>query len=262
MSDIESTLKSIVAQQNEQMQLMTAMQASIANLTKINADLKEDVSALKSGKIRTKFKYIDKGEGGRGVAIDTWTSRPGETDDNEINEIIEARKKARTWPLKRNFTKSFTKEVDLVKIRFHNSETHTHKPVRIPKVEKDKANGLYGGGNKEGRLICRLCSGGKVNRNTSWMCSTCFVPLCVDYQGSPDHSCHYRWHSCDDLIKQHEIVNDDLKVKRENKKRTGGSVVDIHDDIIRKVPKVATGDTPLVHVHTAVNDPVVNSTVV
>jgi len=255
MSDIENTLKSIVARQNEQMQLMTAMQSSIENLAKINADLKEEVAALKSGKIRTKFKYIDKGEGG--VATETWTTRPGETDDSEIEEIIAARKAAGTWPLKRNFTKSFTKEVDLVKIRFHNSETHSHKPVRIPMLET--ADGTYGGGNKEGRLICRLCSGGKVNRNTSWMCSTCCVPLCVDYQGSPDHSCHYRWHSCDDLLKQHEIVNSDLKTKRDNKKRNGGNVADIHEGIIPKIPKVDTTDG-ILRAPTAVNDPVENST--
>lgn len=250
MSDIDSTLKTIVARQNEQTQLMTAMQASIDNLTKINTDMKAELAALKSGKIRTKFKYIDKGEGG--VATETWTTRPGETDDEEIEEIIETRKAAGTWPLKRNFNKSFTKEVDLVKIRFHTSDKHSHKPVRIPKVEK--ADGSYGGGNKEGRLICRLCSGGKVNRNTSWMCQTCCVPLCVDYQGSPDHSCHYRWHSCDDLIKQHEIVNGVLKSKRESKKRNGGSVALEHDML--KLPKVDTADG--VH-HPAVNDPVVGS---
>eukprot|EP00985_Skeletonema_marinoi_P032221 scaffold39077_cov189-Skeletonema_marinoi.AAC.8 len=253
MSDIDSTLKTIVARQTEQMQLMTAMQASIDNLTKINSDLKEDLSALKNGQIRTKFKYINKGEGG--VTTETWTTRPGETDDAEIEEIMESRKAAGTWPLKRNFAKSFSKEVDLVKIRFHTSEKHSHKPIRIPKVEK--ADGTYGGGNKEGRLICRLCSGGKANRNTSWMCSTCQVPLCVDYQGSPDHSCHYRWHSCDDLIKQHEIVNGALKNKRETKKRTGGNVADLHEGMIPKIPKVDAGG--LHHAASAVNDPVGNN---
>ena len=253
MSDIEATLKSIVAQQAEQMQLMAAMQASIDNLTKVNADMKEEVAALKSGQIRTKFKYLNKGEGG--ATTETWTTRPGETDDAEIEEIIESRKAARTWPLKRGFIKGFTKEVDLMKIRFHNSDKHCHKPVRIPKMEN--ADGTYGSGNKEGRLICRLCSGGKANRNTSWMCSTCQVPLCVDYQGSPDHSCHYRWHSCDDLISQHEIVNGMLKAKRENKKRSG-NVTDIHEGIIPKIPKVDTAGG-VHHAASAVNDPVGNS---
>jgi len=81
----------------------------------------------------------------------------------------------------------------------------------------------------------------------------------VDYQGSPDHSCHYRWHSCDDLLKQHEIVNSDLKTKRDNKKRNGGNVADIHEGIIPKIPKVDTTDG-ILRAPTAVNDPVENST--
>ena len=256
MSDMESTLKKILAQQTEQSKRMAEMQDTIANLTKINAEIREDISAIKSGKIRTKFKYINKQEGG--IATETWTTRPGETEDKEVEDIIQARMSAGTWPLKRNFCKSFSKEVDLVKIRFHNSDTHTHKPVRIPKVER--SDGSYGSGNKEGRLICRLCSGGQINRNTSWMCSTCCVPLCVDYQGSPDRSCHYRWHSCDDLLKQHELMNTELKNKREAKKRSGGSVAGL--DVPPKIPKVdaailaaASAASP------AVNDPVNNLTV-
>ena len=228
MSDIESTLKKIAAEQTEQTKVMAQMQLSIDNLTRINAQIRQDVIDLRNGQIRTRFKYINKEKGeGRGTAVETWTTRPGETNDQEIEEIIERRKASGTWPLKRNFCKSFTKEVDLVKVRFHNSNVHTHTPVRIPRSEGGK--GKYGTGNKEGRLICRLCSKDQVNRNTSWMCSTCCVPLCVQYTSSPDQSCHYRWHSCDDLLKQHEMVNAELKSKRETKKRADGSVVDIHE---------------------------------
>lgn len=248
VADIENTLKKILAGQAE-------MQASIDNLTKVNAEIKEELDAIKTGKIRSKFKYLNKQKGG--AATETWTTRPGETEDTEVDEIINTRITAKTWPLKRNFCKSFSKEVDLMKIRFHNSDKHTHKPVRIPKVVQ--GDGTYGAGNKEGRLICRLCSGGQVNRNTSWMCSTCCVPLCVDYQGSPDLSCHYKWHSCDDLMKQHELMNNELRNKRDARKRSGGTVVDLHDPHVPKMPKVdATSNDAAATTAAAVNDPVQN----
>ena len=78
MADIETTLKKILAGQAE-------MQASIDNLTKINAEIKEELTAIKTGKIRSKFKYLNKQKGG--AATETWTTRPGETEDNEVDEI-------------------------------------------------------------------------------------------------------------------------------------------------------------------------------
>jgi hypothetical protein len=131
--------------------------------------------------------------------------------DDDIDAIIESRTKRKLWPLKRRYCSSFTHEADLVRVRFHVSDRHGHLPVRIPKVDKNEGYGL---GNREGRLICRLCSGKTMNRNTSWMCATCVVPLCVDISnGDPGSSCHARWHGCRDLVELNASLNSSLMVR-------------------------------------------------
>ena len=98
---------------------------------------------------------------------------------------------------------------------------HAHKCVRIPKVDKSEGE-RYGLGNREGRLICRLCSGKAGNRNTSWMCSTCCVPLCVDLKATGDErtSCLARWHLCRDLVAENAERNHALSEKRASSKRS------------------------------------------
>ena len=81
---------------------------------------------------------------GNGSGID------GTTEDNEIDDIIESRKEKKTLPLKRKYCSSFTNEVDLLKIRLHRSDKHSHKSVRIPKVDKNEGSG---GSRRNGRGI-------------------------------------------------------------------------------------------------------------
>ena len=138
--------------------------------------------------------------------------------DDEIDAIIESRTKRKLWPLKRRYCPSFTHEADLVRVRFHVSDKYGHAPVRIPKVDKNEGYGL---GNREGRLICRLCSGKTMNRNTSWMCATCVVPLCVDVSGGdPNSSCHARWHGCRNLVELNAALNSSLRERRTSRKRS------------------------------------------
>lgn len=64
----------------------------------------------------------------------------GQTPDEEIDNIIESRKRKQAWPVKHSTLNCFSVQQDLVKIRFHHSEKYQHIPVRIPKTEKNKGN--------------------------------------------------------------------------------------------------------------------------
>jgi hypothetical protein len=158
------------------------------------------------------------------------------TTDDDIDAIIESLVKRGLWPLRRRYCQGFTNDVDLIRVRRHVGDRHDHVPVRIPKINKNEctvavADGGIGGGdryglgNREGRLICRLCSGKTMNRNTSWMCPTCVVPLCVDASsgggggGDANSSCHSRWHSTSDLVELNAMLNSSLRERRTSRKR-------------------------------------------
>ena len=240
----------------------------------------------------------------------TTTTTTTTSTDDEITTILHNRQIQKAWPLKRKYCSSFSQEIELMKLRFHNSTLYPHKTVRIPKhlphqsqsssvpsssstaaaaeeealtsssglmealtsseetarstttametittstshSQSDGGNdeavtaacssssssnnnndnsGSFGNlGNKEGRLICRLCSGKNMNRNTSWMCNTCIVPLCIDIidGNNPQSSCFAKWHTCIDLVRENQILNGELREKRTMKKQrvstTGGS---------------------------------------
>ena len=119
----------------------------------------------------------------------------------------------KTWPVMHSTLNCFTAQQDLVKLRFHHSEKYQHIPVRIPKTEK----------NKDGMKPCKLCSDGPVRRKTTWMCSTCEVPLCTrplvgEDDGAESH--HARWHSVKNLLEEHKLCHQELKDGRESRKRT------------------------------------------
>jgi hypothetical protein len=133
------------------------------------------------------------------------------TTDAEIDDILYTRHiPPQSWPVHR--LKKWIEEPALQKLRLHRSEKYNHVPVRIPRTDK----------NKEGRLICKLCSGGKCNRNTTWMCSTCEVPLCIDANdGVMSTTHHVLWHSAFDLREEHERCNALLRERRLEKRRGG-----------------------------------------
>mmetsp|Transcript_19209 Transcript_19209/g.31474 ORF Transcript_19209/g.31474 Transcript_19209/m.31474 type:complete len:387 (-) Transcript_19209:135-1295(-) len=150
-----------------------------------------------------------------------------ETTDEEIGAIIQARKDKNQWPVKRNTYKCFTKEEELVKVRFHRSQTYPHLPIRIPITES----------NKEGRLNCRLCSESQGNsRSTSWMCSVCEIPLCIqimDGDETNDETHHVKFHTINDLIAEHKVCNAKLsnvrgarKERKQNLPKFSGEVED------------------------------------
>lgn len=228
-------LRKLRETQREQSRLLADMRSAIDRLTARQTHLEDEIKDLRGGRwvvraepaARSKRGQSGGDNGNRGGRAPqdrdplTLTATSGiraDTDDLEIDAIISSRRERRAWPLKRKYCTSFTKEVELLKIRFHRSAKHQHKSVRIPKVDKSEE---YGIGNKEGRLICRLCSGKTINRNTSYMCATCLVPLCVDTcNGDAESSCHSRWHSCRDLISVNFTLNQALRERRASKKRS------------------------------------------
>eukprot|EP00984_Skeletonema_dohrnii_P036982 scaffold38573_cov216-Skeletonema_dohrnii-CCMP3373.AAC.3 len=147
-----------------------------------------------------------------------------ETTDEEIDVIIEARRDKGQWPVKRNTYKQFTNDEELVKVRFHRSQKYPHLPTRIPITES----------NKEGRLNCRLCSESQGNsRSTSWMCSVCEIPLCIQIMDGDEtnHETHHvKFHTMKDLIAEHKVCNAKLsnvrgarKERKQNLPRLGSN---------------------------------------
>lgn len=256
------SMKELHQQQLEQAQLILSMQVAINGMSAKQNELEDEIQSLKSG------RWVVKAEPTRPVArlrgdnnehmAQTLLSVGGGQDhdepsnsvivngtvqDDEIDAIIELRKERKIWPLKRKYCTSFTQEQDLLKIRFHNSDKHPHKTIRIPKVDKNEGYGL---GNREGRLICRLCSGKTINRNTSWMCATCLVPLCVDIvNGDPESSCHSRWHGCHDLVSVNATLNTALRERRESKKRSRDSMNAMEEADLAAAAAVLQAAVPL-----------------
>ncbi|KAL9182577.1 hypothetical protein ACHAXT_013229 [Thalassiosira profunda] len=219
---VEEAVAKVHLAQEEQEQLIQSMQSRIAGL-------EAEVEALKSGQqwvvkaspTPTNARAPTKISGKKAVAATTealladgTAGNVAEfaTTDDEIDAIMESRRQRKAWPLKRKYVLAFTNEEEL---------HHAHKCVRIPKVDKSEGE-RYGLGNREGRLICRLCSGKAGNRNTSWMCSTCCVPLCVDLKATGDErtSCLARWHLCRDLVTENAERNHALSEKRASNKRS------------------------------------------
>ncbi|KAL7550430.1 hypothetical protein ACHAWF_016002 [Thalassiosira exigua] len=243
---LEENLRKLQEQQIEQTQLIMGMQSMINHLSAKQTELEGELDDLKNGRwvvkaeprprrtakretLATVKDHVPRASSTPSAATPASllvpTPVPGiaETTDEQIDVIIESLKERKMWPLKRKYCIGFTQEDELFKIRFHRSARYTHMSVRIPKV--DSSDGQYGHGNKEGRLICRLCSGRTVNRNTSWMCATCCVPLCADVaNGDPETSCHYRWHTCQDLVSVNATLNTALRERRESKKRSRESM--------------------------------------
>lgn len=81
----------------------------------------------------------------------------------------------------------------------------------------------------DGTKPCKLCSEGKIRRKTTWMCSTCEVPLCtrplLDEEGA-SLSHHARWHVAQDLKADHDRIHAILKNGRESRKRARNEVED------------------------------------
>lgn len=226
---LEENMRKIKRQQVEQTQLIVNMQSMINDLSAKQNELEEEIEGLKGGRWIVKAEPATKRGAARGKATPAQEAMrsavggavraiDGATTDDDVDAIIRSRKERKLWPLKRKYATCYTREFDLLRLRFHRSDKYPHKSVRIPKVDKNEGYGL---GNREGRLICRLCSGKTINRNTSWMCTTCLVPLCVDIvNGDPESSCHARWHGCQDLVAVNATLNMALRERRESKKRT------------------------------------------
>ena len=61
--------------------------------------------------------------------------------------------------------------------------------------------------NKEGWVICTLCTKGRIHLTTSKRCSTCLNPLCTkrfktENQNSNSH--FTKWHTVVDLVREHK----------------------------------------------------------
>lgn len=127
-----------------------------------------------------------------------------QSTDEEIDDIIARRNLTGEWPIRQKTYLAFSSNIELLKIRYHHSEKYQHIPVRITNTK-----------GKDNRSRCKLCmsynkKGSKgTGRNTSWMCSTCEVPLCVKCLVGEDNDImtthHARWHTKRDLVAENEI---------------------------------------------------------
>lgn len=147
-----------------------------------------------------------------------------QSTDEEIDEIIARRKTNGEWPIKNKTYLAFTTNNELLKIRFHHSEKYNHIPVRINSSS-----------SKDRRARCKLCmaynrtASKGCGRNTSWMCSTCEVPLCVKCLIGEDDNVmkthHARWHTARDLVAENDLchreVNESRVVAAEIKEMNG-----------------------------------------
>ncbi|KAL3764073.1 hypothetical protein ACHAW5_010443 [Stephanodiscus triporus] len=227
---VEESMTTLRDRQDEQARLLASMQSRIDELENVvrrfvgNDPTRQTVAAAATAEVTTtattQLCMSPEADPDNAMAM--------ATSDDDIDAIIESRTQRSLWPLKRRYCTNFTHDADLVRVRFHVSDRYGHVSVRIPKiVDVDNNEGRYGLGNKEGRLICRLCSGKTMNRNTSWMCATCLVPLCVDVSnGDRESSCHARWHKCPDLVTLNETLNSSLRERRTSRKRSRATTDD------------------------------------
>jgi hypothetical protein len=216
-ASVAACLRQVQSQLQQQIQVILAMKDKINELTVQRDTIQRELDSIKSS---SKAPRTSTARGTplprNAAAMAHPLSHLGVTQDStdvEIDAIFHAKKGGQLggsqWPVHR--LKKWIEDEDLHRVRLHHSEKHTHQAVRIPRTEK----------NKEGRLICKLCSGGKVNRNTTWMCVTCEVPLCVDALDSDSTLNHHvRWHQCVDLREEHLKCNQMLRERRESKKRS------------------------------------------
>jgi hypothetical protein len=155
----------------------------------------------------------------KGLFQTVYTPEELETTDEEIDDIIARRKQANEWPIRQKTYLAFSTNIELLKIRFHHSEKYNHVPVRICNTK-----------GKDNRSRCKLCmsynkkaSKGS-GRNTSWMCSTCEVPLCVKClvgeEGDVRRTHHARWHMVRDLASENMLCCEELTASRKRKADT------------------------------------------
>ena len=224
-ASILSAIKQLQHTQRQQSQMILAMRDMVQHLSANQAKTDDHCSAKNQNiaashtqrpvSHRTNAKYQTELITAQLQSLDNGVQCA--TTDEEIDNIIHQKKAHnQQWPVHR--LKKWIEEQDLQKIRLHRSLKYNHVPVRIARNDK----------NKEGRLICKLCSGGKCNRNTTWMCSTCEVPLCIDaVDGDSSLTHHVLWHRALHLRVEHEKCNTLLKERRLEKKRgTDKGVVD------------------------------------
>lgn len=125
----------------------------------------------------------------------------------ELSEFKEKHK----WPLIMNCLKMFANNATLSKLRKHRSQTYHHTMIPIPEKISN---------NKTCRTKCTLCSKshGK-HRQTSFMCSTCFIPLCGCPYGKHTTTCFELWHVTDALLSENHRCNENIVTAKVNSGR-------------------------------------------
>jgi len=135
------------------------------------------------------------------------------TTDEEVDAIIASRQQNNTWPVRLQPVKKFTHDPELLKLRFHHSLKHPHMPVFLAKTPKPDQDGKFKTNKKKCRLCQRLKDDGKIYRCTTWMCSTCQIPLCVKTLPSePSTESHFvKWHSALNLEEESARCSEALR---------------------------------------------------
>ena len=222
---MRSMINELIVSHNELKEQVTSIQRSqdVANAVSAVAPQSKTPAALQERELENNWVAAAKKEGKRKSKIINGTKTcqadaykrlfasqdcPADVQstDEEIDEIIARRKSNGEWPVRNKTYLAFTTNQELLKIRFHHSEKYNHIPVRIDSSSC-----------KDSRARCKLCmaynrtASKGCGRNTSWMCSTCEVPLCVKCLIGEDDDVmkthHARWHIARDLVAENDLCH-------------------------------------------------------
>lgn len=159
--------------------------------------------------------------------------------DEEIDAIIARRKMTGEWPIRQKTYLAFSTNIELLKIRYHHSEKYNHIPIRIVNTK-----------GKDNRSRCKLCmsynkkASKGAGRNTSWMCSTCEVPLCVKCligeENDVRRTHHARWHAVRDLASENTICCEEVDASRKRKHDSIETVPELGENLADEVDAIAT----------------------
>jgi hypothetical protein len=135
------------------------------------------------------------------------------SEEAHMTDEFKQYKEKRPWPVQRRKLQVFSEDPTLSKLRKFTSKCYQRKEVSINSVDSTK-----------NRKKCGLCTKGNFKyRQTSYMCNTRDVPLCVCQYGrhGTQYDCFQLWHKAENLIEAHEKTNDSI-ARRSPAEEVGG----------------------------------------
>ena len=122
------------------------------------------------------------------------TPPDADTDvDDFLQNTIDDLKHVGKWPIKWNRVEKFSNDHGLCCLQRHKSALFTHLPLKTPTIATNT--------NVHKKVACSFCTSSSCKRDTTHLCGTCMVPLCMVPQKnihgkSVGESCFVKWHEC------------------------------------------------------------------